>query len=125
MAAGPEDVLTMQVARFLGFAAPELLFYHVPNGGYRNPREARKLKDMGVRPGVADLAFVLPDGRAAFVELKAGNGRQTDTQKAFQADCDRLGVPYAVCRAVSEVEQTLLTWGVKLRARLSAKANES
>lgn len=107
----------MQVARFLQIAAPDLCWFHPANGGYRNPREARKLKDMGVRPGVADLAMILPGARAGFIELKAGKGRQTDTQKTFQADCERLGAPYAVCRSLNEVEQTLRSWGVALRAR--------
>ncbi len=117
MAAGQEDILQMQVARFLKVVAPDLCWYHPANGGYRNPREAAKLKDMGVRPGVADLALILSDGRAAFIELKVGKNRQTDTQIAFQADCERLGAPYAVCRSLDDVETTLRAWGVPLRAR--------
>ena len=117
MAAGPEDILQMQVARFLQIAAPALCWFHPANGGYRNPREAKKLKDMGVKPGVADLALILPDARAAFIELKVGKNRQTDTQKDFQAECERIGAPYAVCRSLDEVETTLRGWGVPLRAR--------
>lgn len=117
MAAGPEDVLQMQVARFLQIAAPALCWFHPANGGYRNPREAKKLKDMGVKPGVADLALILPDARAAFIELKVGKNKQTDTQKDFQAECERIGAPYAVCRSLDEVETTLRGWGVPLRAR--------
>lgn len=120
MSAGAEDVLQMQVMRFLAIAAPGLLAYHPANGGYRNPREARKLKDMGVKPGVADLALILPDSRAAFIELKVGKNRQTDTQKAFQADCERIGAPYAVCRSLEEVEASLRAWGVPLRSRGAA-----
>ena len=117
MSAGPEDILQIQVMRFVRIAAPDLCVYAVPNGGYRNPREAKKLKDMGVKPGVADIAMILPDGRAAFIELKVGKNRQTDTQIAFQADCERLNAPYAVCRSIEDVDRTLRSWGVRLRAR--------
>lgn len=117
MSAGPEDILQMQVARFLNIVAPSLSWFHPANGGYRNPREAKKLKDMGVKPGVADLALILPDARAAFIELKVGKNRQTDTQKAFQAECERIGAPYAVCRSLEEVEPSLRSWGVPLRSR--------
>lgn len=117
MAAGPEDILQMQVARFLGIVAPDVCWFHPANGGYRNPREAKKLKDMGVKPGVADIAMILPDGRAAFIELKVGKNRQTDTQIAFQSECERLNAPYAVCRSIEDVDRTLRSWGVRLRAR--------
>jgi len=117
MSAGPEDVLQIQIARYLNIVAPDLVWYAVPNGGFRNPREARKLKDMGVRPGVADLAFVLPTGAAAFIELKAGKGRQSPTQMIFQEACDRTGAAYAICRSLAEVETTLRRWGCNLRNR--------
>jgi len=33
------------------------------------------LSGMGVKPGVADLALVLPGGRPGFLELKSRKGR--------------------------------------------------
>jgi hypothetical protein len=113
----PEDRLHIQVAHFLRVACPDLLFYHAPNGGGRDAREAAKLKAMGVRRGVADLAFVLPDGRAAFIELKADKGRQSPHQKLFEEDCARRGVPYLICRSLAEVEGALAAWGIPTRAR--------
>lgn len=117
MALGPEDLLQITVVRFLRVAAPGLLYWHVPNGGARSPGEGRKFKDMGTLPGVADLSFVLPDGRAAFIELKTLKGRQEPTQKAFEEACQNNNAPYAVCRSLKEVEATLTGWGIKLRAR--------
>lgn len=112
-----EDQLQITVARFLKIVAPDLVFYAVPNGGFRNVREAAKLKAMGVKAGVADLAVVLPDLRAAFIELKTATGRVNANQAEFQSTCDRLGIPYAVCRSVDDVAATLKGWGVNLRAR--------
>jgi hypothetical protein len=117
MSAGPEDILQMQVARYLNIAAPNLVWFHPANGGYRNPREAKKLKDMGVKPGVADLAMILPDGRAAFIELKAGKNGLENSQKAFRDLCAANSIPYAVCRSLEDVDATLRNLGVPLRAR--------
>lgn len=112
-----EDALQTAVTHFLRVAAPDLLFFAVPNGGSRHLLEAVKLKRMGTRPGVADLSFVLPGGRAAFIELKAPKGRQSPEQKAFEADCATNNAPYAVCRSIDEVAETLRGWGIQLRAR--------
>lgn len=117
MAAGPEDILQMQVMRYLRVVAPSLMVWHVPNGGYRNPREAKKLKDMGVLPGVADLCFLLPGGLSAFIELKVGKNPQTQSQKDFAVAAIANGAAYAVCRTLNEVDATLRTWGVPLRSR--------
>lgn len=107
----------MQVARFLKIAAPDLLFFHVPNGGYRHPAEAKKLKDMGVMPGVPDMAFILPGGLIGFIELKTPTGRVSPDQKTFATACIERGAAYALCRSLEAVSETLTQWGVKLRAR--------
>lgn len=117
MAAGPEDILQMQIARFLKVAAPDLLWWHCPNGGRRHPVEARKLKDMGVRPGVPDLCFVLPGGLSGFIELKAGKNALEPSQKAFGEAVVATGAAYAVCRSLEAVETTLRSWGVQLKGR--------
>ncbi len=112
-----EDDLQKAVVRFIRLAAPDLVCFAVPNGGFRNVREAAKLKAMGVKAGVADLAITLPDTRSAFIELKTKAGRLSPHQAEFQSTCDRLGIPYAVCRSIDEVAETLRGWGVQLRAR--------
>jgi hypothetical protein len=46
--------------------------FHCPNGGNRAPREAARLKRMGVRPGVSDYILPVPRGiyHSLWVELK-------------------------------------------------------
>lgn len=112
-----EDALQRSVAAFLKIAAPNLLWFHPANGGFRNLREAGKLKAMGVRAGVADLAITLPDGRSAFIELKVGAGRLSPAQAEFRDTCERLSIPHDVCRSVSDVEACLRGWNVPLKAR--------
>lgn len=106
----------MQVARFLKLAAPNLLWFHPANGGYRNPREAKKLKDMGVMPGVPDMAFVLPGGLSGFIELKAGKNTLQPSQRAFAQSAIKAGAAWQMCRSLAEVECTLRAWGVELKA---------
>ena len=42
---------------------PELeLLYHIPNGGGRDAKEGRHLKEQGVKAGVPDLCLPVPRG---------------------------------------------------------------
>ena len=121
----PEQALQQQVARFINQAAPGLLWWHVPNSsGNRGPKLGGILKSMGVKAGVPDLVFVLPTGRAGFIELKAGTGKLTDSQKDFRDRVTDAGAFWAEARSVAEVEDILHRWltpfGWKLQARVSA-----
>ena len=53
-----EARLQTEMMTWLGVVAPWLIAIHIPNGGSRHIREARKLKDMGVTAGVPDLALL-------------------------------------------------------------------
>lgn len=107
-----EDAIHFAIADLLRFKGDRrLIFYHCPNGEPRTGRSGQKLKRMGVRPGVADFCLVLPDTRAAFLEVKSESGRQSPEQRAFQFQCEELGVPYAVVRSSQEAEEKLWEWG--------------
>ena len=75
---------------------------------------------MGMLAGVPDLAFILPGGRTAFIELKTAHNKVTGVQKqylrpeqkAFRARATELGALYAVCRSLEEVQGTLKAWGI-------------
>lgn len=63
---------------------PELaLLYHVPNGGSRDPIEARHLKQQGVKRGVPDLCLPVARGgyHALYIEMKAEGGHVRKEQK--------------------------------------------
>jgi hypothetical protein len=59
------------------------VWWHVPNGGYRKPAEAKALIGLGVRAGVADICAVNA-GKFYALELKAPGGRLTAAQIAFR-----------------------------------------
>ena len=77
-----EDFLQKQCIQWFKLKYPKLkdLIFHVPNGGYRSPREGRKFKLMGVLPGVPDLIF-LYHSRIFCFELKTKKGTLTKSQK--------------------------------------------
>lgn len=97
----------------LGKPAP--LLFHVPNGGKRDYLTAAILKGMGVRPGVADLGLLLPNGRTAWLELKHGDGRPSESQKDFRRRCDALGHAYAIAASWPDVVAALAQFGVTYR----------
>lgn len=68
-------------------------FHHIPNGGFRQGREAAHLKMMGVKRGVSDL--FLPKSRLGFhglyIEMKSEHGgtirpEQKEFIEAVRAD---------------------------------------
>lgn len=120
-----EIALHMAAAAFIRRAWPEHLpWTHFPAGELRDPRTAGKLKAMGTAPGWADFIFILPNGQAAFLELKRKGGVLSEHQIAFRAAVVACGSGYAVARSLDEVEHTLARWlshfGLTLNARIAA-----
>jgi hypothetical protein len=91
--------------------APGVIWYHPASGEHRSAITGARLKRMGVRRGVPDLAFVLADGRAAFLEIKTAKGRLTPEQAAFRDACLRGAVPWDIARSVEDAHRILSAWG--------------
>lgn len=106
----PEAALQKSVAVWLRLQYPKLLWWHVPNGGDLPVQRKRALADMGVRPGVPDIAMVLDDGRAAFIELKSGRGRVSFEQQAFADAATVRGALWHVCWSLDEVRDIMRVW---------------
>lgn len=102
-----EYVLQCQVVTFLNTALPkDCVFFHVPNGEERNVRAAIRLKKAGVMAGIPDLVFVY-QGTVIFIEMKAGKGGETASQKAMFPRLEHAGFPVSICRSIAEVEDVL------------------
>lgn len=101
-----EDALQKSCVRWFHYqwAARAELFFHVPNGGRRNPAEAAKFKAMWVKPGVADLLLLVPNRFYPYlaIELKSRDGRASDHQKLFREAVERAGGKYALVRSLEE-----------------------
>jgi len=74
--------------------------FHIPNGGTRNPREAKNLKLQGVRPGVSDLFLAFPSNgfHGLFIEMKRADGRSaTEEQLKWIERVESVGYRAVVC----------------------------
>jgi len=103
--------LQISVIDYLELAKPSAFCFHVP-GSETIPEPLRnKQSRLGVKPGVADLLFILPGGRMGAIALKGPNGTQSICQQAFQGICGKYGVPYKIAHSIEEVAQALREWG--------------
>lgn len=105
------DIQRAVFAHLKARAAPGVFAFHVPNGGYRNKREAAILSGMGVVPGVPDI-ILIHKGRAFGLELKAANGRPTERQLAAHAAMDEAGAFVCVAEGLDRALKVLEAWGL-------------
>jgi hypothetical protein len=107
-----EDELQRYSADVLrAFAVPGVIYFHVPNGGWRDPATANKLKSMGVRSGVPDWLLLLPHGRYACVEIKTLKGRQSANQVEFQESVKKVSGVYRIARTPEEIDAVFTELG--------------
>ncbi len=102
----PEDELQRALVQHLRTRpADGLVWFHVPNQGFRRRIEAAILKGLGVQAGVSDLIF-LHRGRFLALELKAKGGKPTPEQVDFLA---RVTLGGGVARCVDDLDEAI-TW---------------
>lgn len=118
-----EEDIQKHVAHYLDnlefMLSKAFTWFHIPNGGKMSPARGRKLKEMGVKAGVADIAIITKPGSVIFIELKTGTGKLSTKQKEFMAKCEITETPYHVVRAASfqsaldQVDDILSMYGIK------------
>jgi hypothetical protein len=108
----PEDAIQIAVADHLRARShPDVLWWHTPNGGRRRMLEAVRFKKFGVLPGVSDIIAV-HNGEIFGLELKAINGRPTESQLKFQSDLARAGGFGMVAHGLDQAIAGLEAWGL-------------
>jgi hypothetical protein len=108
-----EHMALIAWARWQSKQMPELsLLYHTPNGGSRHMLEAKKLKRMGVLPGVFDLFLPVPRGpfHGLYLEMKSGRGKPSPAQSDFQHRVLMQGYCALIAYSFEEAKQFLLTY---------------
>lgn len=82
---------------------PRYVIFAVPNGGKRDAREAKKLKNTGLLKGASDLVIIL-ENETVYSETKKPTGYygQTDEQKDFQLRVENLGHKYIIYKTLEE-----------------------
>lgn len=80
------------------------LLVSIPNEGIRTPRNASRMKAEGLNPGVSDLVLFHPRATKppVFLECKTVTGRQSKTQKDFEAAVMDAGYTYWIFRSVDD-----------------------
>ena len=94
-----------------------LLLVAVPNGGSRNKIEAANLKRQGVVSGVADLILFIPNNTYSglCIEMKYGNGKQSDNQSEWQKAVESQNYKYIICRSFDKFKTEIENYLLKLR----------
>ena len=103
------------IVEYVRYVAPQVVIFHVPNGGLRSRSEAARFKWVGTLAGVLDLVLVLPDGRVAFWEIKTSAGHLSDAQWAFINRLEDLGHVCAVVRDIDDARRELAELGIITR----------
>lgn len=88
-----------------------IVYWHTPNGGHRRKTEAAILKGLGVRPGVSDI-IAIHRGRIFALELKAPEGRPTESQMEFISDLNAAGGFGCIATGLDQAIKCLETWGL-------------
>lgn len=94
------------------YPALELL-HAIPNGGSRNPIEARHLKEQGVKAGIPDICLPVPSRHhtALYIELKRRKGGQvSEAQKRMMFALKKYGNMAVVCYGWEEARDAILNY---------------
>jgi hypothetical protein len=112
----PEDAIQRAVFQHLAVrSAPNVVAFHVPNGGWRSAIEAGILKGLGVKAGVPDVLIVMK-GNCFALELKPLGGRATSKQLEVIAALEAAGAFTCIAEGLDRALAVLEAWGV-LRGR--------
>ena len=121
--AGPEELLQGAIVDYLNVIKPRCFWFHVPNGmACSSIQTARKFKRLGMRAGVSDFVFLLPEGKTGLMELKSDRGKTSPAQDAFAHAARALGHDYRIVRDLSQFERVLLDWGAIDRPCLTRRS---
>ena len=105
----PESKLQQAVVKWFALQHKGIPMFAIPNGGYRNKREAVRMISEGTLAGVPDLCIPVKKGQfgALYVELKTKTGKLTEQQKIVHQKLTNCGNFVAVCRSTEEFMQVV------------------
>jgi len=114
----PEQALQKAVLEHLAVrAVPGTYWFHVGNGGYRTPLEAKVFKSLGVRPGVPDL-IIINKGQTYGLELKSHGQSLTPVQRTAHVLMRQAGAEVETAVGIDAAIQQLEQWGL-LRGQMT------
>lgn len=85
---------------------PEVLIFHIPNGEFRSPSTASRLKKAGVVPGIPDL--FCPAMRL-WIEIKREDGgKVSNEQKRIHQYLESIGDTVIIAHGAREASERVL-----------------
>lgn len=96
----------------LAFPKYAYMLFAVPNGVATSDSQARILKSEGMVAGVSDLILLVPrKGYGALcIEMKTAKGVQRESQKIWQAECEKAGNKYVVVRSFDSFREAITSY---------------
>ncbi len=109
-----EQACLMKWAELQSGSMPELrCLFAIPNGGWRHPATAARLKAEGVKPGVPDLFLAFPcnGSHGLFIEMKRRvGGRLSPEQQAWRERLSMHGYRVRVCKGWEEAKTEIINY---------------
>lgn len=109
-----EQTTLFQWAALMIHRWPELRLLHaIPNGGSRNPIEARHLKEQGVKAGIPDIFLPCARGEwhGIYIEMKRRKGgRVSDEQREMIRLLIEQGYKAVVCYGWEEAKNVIVEY---------------
>ena len=87
---------------------PSVRIFHIPNGGKRDIKTAKKLKAEGVRPGVPDLFS--PEWRLWIEMKRQKGGRLSADQRDWISYLESIGDTVLVGYGAEDASRKVLEW---------------
>lgn len=104
-----ESGIQQAVVQWFRLQYPRYIIAAIPNGGFRNAKEATIMKREGILAGFSDL-IIIAEHNVLFLEVKTPDGRLSEKQKEFQRKVCALGFEYMVCRSFDESALAIERW---------------
>ena len=83
-----------------------MMIFSIPNGGNRDAREGKTLKNTGLLAGASDLIVVLPN-KVLFIEVKTSTGIQSTVQKDFENRVLKLNHDYFIVKSLQDFKDII------------------
>ena len=103
------------VVEWIRLVAPDLMAFHVPNGGLRAKAEAARMKWVGVLAGVPDIVVLGLDGRCWLIEVKLPGGSLSPEQCVIRDRCVAMRIPFVVAKSIDDVRLAFRLWEIPTR----------
>jgi hypothetical protein len=103
------------ILELICLVAPQVLFFQIPNGGWRSKAEAARFKWLGTLASAPELCLNLPSLQARFIEVKTSGDRPRREQPAIHHALVALGMARAIVRSIDDASLVLCARGVPMR----------